>query len=182
MKKMLSLLLAIFLTLALTACGGDTTPTPEENNDPENGQTEPNGNETDPGNDEIETATPVLSADYASEELLAQPDSFDLFTATDMEDPVMVVFNTTATVQDFKVLSITPDDTELGESVTFQVTEDLYAAASLSPDRPLVVGMIFVGDIPNMGVSYTTADGAVHSFTIGMSGKDGSLILTPFET
>ena len=41
--------------------------------------------------------------------------------------------------------------------------------------------MAFPGDMPNTALVFTDSAGAVHYCAISMSGKDGSLLLTPFE-
>ena len=50
----------------------------------------------------------------------------------------------------------------------------------LSPDRPLLLNMTFYGLLPYYGVSYVDDSGETISYSINMSGKDGSVILTEF--
>ena len=50
----------------------------------------------------------------------------------------------------------------------------------LSPDRPLLLNMTFYGMLPYYGVSYVDDSGETISYSINMSGKDGSVILTEF--
>ena len=50
----------------------------------------------------------------------------------------------------------------------------------LTPDRPLLLNMTFYGLLPYYGVSYVNGSGETISYSINMSGKDGSVILTEF--
>ena len=40
--------------------------------------------------------------------------------------------------------------------------------------------MVFYGDLPNIGFSYTDGDGKEQRFAVFVSGKDGSLELSGF--
>ena len=79
-------------------------------------------------------------------------------------------------VKDFKVLGI---EASMSSSLSF-FTEELYALDELSPDRPLLLNMTFYGLLPYYGVSYVDDSGETISYSINMSGKDGSVILTEF--
>ena len=47
-------------------------------------------------------------------------------------------------------------------------------------DGDLLDGMVFHGDTPGYGISYTDGNGRTRRFYIGMSGDDGSLFLGEF--
>lgn len=49
------------------------------------------------------------------------------------------------------------------------------SCGDLSPQRPLFANLSFLGTIPNYGISFTDEAGIAHHYTIGESGKDGSL-------
>ena len=80
-------------------------------------------------------------------------------------------------VKDFKVLGI--EASPMSNSLSFS-TEELYALDELSPDRPLLLNMTFYGLLPYYGVSYVDDSGETISYSINMSGEDGSVILTEF--
>ena len=61
--------------------------------------------------------------------------------------------------------------------LTLTREDDLYTADALSPDRPLLLAIPFVETIPNRGVSYVDADGALRQYAIVESGKDGTIFL-----
>ena len=66
---------------------------------------------------------------------------------------------------------------EGGDQLTLTRENDLYTADALSPDRPLLLAIPFVETIPNRGVSYVDADGALRQYAIVESGKDGTIFL-----
>lgn len=66
---------------------------------------------------------------------------------------------------------------EGGDQLTLTREDDLYTADALSPDRPLLLAIPFVETIPNRGISYVDADGALRQYAIVESGKDGTIFL-----
>ena len=202
MKRFFTLLLSLGLALALAACGPveespapsgtapspvgsvQSTPPPEESQpsetppEPTPPQDSQPPEETPPA--ETEDSEPVVSADYADPDLLARPEDYDLLVLDESEYRVDVAITATETVTDIQVVSITLE--EVGEDdVGLRVEAVLGTLDAIMPGRPFVVAMTFPGDIPNTALVYTDSDGTVHYCTISMSGKDGSLLLTPFE-
>ena len=96
--------------------------------------------------------------------------------AVDSESVVKVVFTADSAVSDFKLLSIAMQDSDENGNFAFSA-EELYSQPELTPERPLEAGLVFLGDIPNNGISFTDADGNVKYYAVDMSGRDGSLIL-----
>ena len=194
MKRIFALLSALGLLLALAACGPaaqspaptDTTPPPTESMEPAPspeesltvetpGATPPQ--ESLPPEETEEPAEPELpvSADYADEDLLSRPEDYDLLLLDDSEYRVDVAITATETVTDIQVVSIPMDD------MGYRVDAVLGTLDAIAPGRPFVVAMAFPGDMPNTSLVFTDSDGAVHYCAIAMSGKDGSLLLIPFE-
>ena len=124
-----------------------------------------------------EPAEPELpvSADYADQDLLSRPEDYDLLLLDDSEYRVDVAITATETVTDIQVVSIPMDD------MGYRVDAVLGTLDAIAPGRPFVVAMAFPGDMPNTALVFTDSDGAVHYCAIAMSGKDGSLLLIPFE-
>lgn len=122
--------------------------------------------------------TAEVRAQWADDLPLAA-DGFEFFALSVSEYSSRVAFSTGTAVRDFKVLALTFEDADENGNVVFS-TEPLYSLEELTPERPLVVQMEFPGDIPSHGVSYTDADGAMRRFSVGISGMDGSLILSEF--
>ena len=113
-----------------------------------------------------------------AEDALSDYGEYDEFMAETSEYQVRVLFSTQDEVGDFRVLRLVPDLDEEG-NMTFSETE-LYYADRLTAERPLVLGMVFHGDTPGYGISYTDGNGRTRRFYIGMSGDDGSLFLGEF--
>ncbi|MGI5929348.1 hypothetical protein [Pseudoflavonifractor sp.] len=194
MKRFFALLSTLGLLLALAACGPaaespaptDTTPPPTESMvptpSPEESMTVETPEATPPQESlpPEETEEPAeqelpVSADYADEDLLSRPEDYDLLLLDESEYRVDVAITSTETVTDIQVVSIPMDD------MGYRVDAVLGTLDAIAPGRPFVVAMAFPGDMPNTALVFTDSDGAVHYCAIAMSGKDGSLLLIPFE-
>ena len=199
MKRFFALLSALGLLLALAACGPaaqspvptDTTPPPTESMEPAPPPEESLPAETPPETTPpresqppeetapAETEEPAeqelpVSADYADEDLLSRPEDYDLLLLDESEYRVDVAVTAAETVTDIQVVSLALDD------AGFRIESVLGTRDAVTPGRPFVVAMAFPGDMPNTGLVFTDSEGEVHSCTISMSGKDGSLLLVPF--
>lgn len=193
MKRFFALLAALGLLLALAACGPakspaptDTTPPPTESMEPAPSPEESLTVETPEATPPQESLPPKeteepaeqelpVSADYADQDLLSRPEDYDLLLLDDSEYRVDVAITATETVTDIQVVSIPMDD------MGYRVDAVLGTLDAIAPGRPFVVAMAFPGDMPNTALVFTDSDGAVHYCAIAMSGKDGSLLLIPFE-
>ena len=187
MKRLFALLLSLALTLALAACGpaqetpapGGTTPPPTESAQPAPSPTGSQPPEETPPAEVDEPELP-LSADYAGADLLARPEEYDLLVLDESEYRVDVAITASETVTGVQVASLTLE--EVGEDdVGFRIEAVLGTLDAIKPGRPFVVAMAFPGSIPNTALIFTGPDGTVCCCTISMSGKDGSLLLIPFE-
>ncbi len=200
MKRLFALLLSSALALALAACGpaqdspapGGATPPPTESAQPAPSPTGSQPAETAPGTTPPQESLPPeeteepaepelpLSADYAAEDLLSRPEDYDLLVLDESEYRVDVAITASETVTGVQVASLTLE--EVGEDdVGFRIEAVLGTLDAIKPGRPFVVAMAFPGSIPNTALIFTGPDGAVCCCTISMSGKDGSLLLIPFE-
>ena len=118
---------------------------------------------------------PAVQAHWAEDVLDGISDYHEVSVST-AEPPAKVLLSCEYAVKDFKVLGI---EASMSSSLSF-FTEELYALDELSPDRPLLLNMTFYGLLPYYGVSYVDDSGETISYSINMSGKDGSVILTEF--
>ncbi len=136
--------------------------------------------------EETPSTEPTLSADEQSEQgettvkvgYVLNVDSNDGFNITDSDSQVHVLFSTSETVTDFKLLSLTLEDSENGD-FTF-AAQEVYSLKELTPNQPLAAGLEFIGDIPNNGISYVDTDGVTRRYAVDMSGRDSSLFLWEF--
>ncbi len=126
--------------------------------------------------DEPEAPPARLFAAFLDEE--APPAYYDAFVADDGEYSVQVVYSVDTTVTDVRVLSLAMTDYKDGKPV-YDETE-LYRQESLAPDCPLVVTLVFAGDLPNNGLSFVNPAGETQRFSLSQSGKDGSLFLEEY--
>ena len=118
---------------------------------------------------------PAVQAHWAEDVLVGLSDYHEVSVST-AEPLARVLLSCEYAVKDFKVLGI---EASMSSSLSF-FTEELYALDELSPDRPLLLNMTFYGLLPYYGVSYVDDSGETMSYSINMSGKDGSVILTEF--
>lgn len=160
MKRILTLLMAVSLLLCLTACGKPTGSTPEQ--PPQ--QAEPSKPPALEGE-----ALSVLPAEDAS---LAEG-GYDAYREADPMAEIVLL--PTRSVTDFHYFIV--DFREDGDQLTLTRENDLYTADALSPDRPLLLAIPFVETLPNRGISYVDADGALRQYAIVESGKDGTIFL-----
>ncbi len=94
-------------------------------------------------------------------------------------DETKVVFIPDKTVKDFKTFTLEFLNADEAGNISF-LAEEVYAFDTLKPSSPLAIGMDFGGAVPNNGISYLDADGSVKSFTVQISGKDGSIVLCEY--
>lgn len=105
------------------------------------------------------------------------PSAMDSVVLSETESAENLVFIASGTVNDFKILSLSLQSIDDNGKLIFE-TEPLYEQETLRPDRPLAADVTFIGDIPNLGFSYRDQNGVQYTFSIEISGMDGSLILT----
>lgn len=197
MKKFYALLITIMLIFTLAACKVQETPSPTESpkptrrirtvtsgaSDPTQAEAPTKENTPEPTPSETTEAeiTPikaVISIDFASEALLAQPDSYDEYIDSNDEYHVKVVFTTNTVVKEFSFLELRFVDFDENDHIVYEIVEGRYTAETLHPERPLVMDMVFWGSIPDRGISYLDENGERYYFSISLSGEDNTLLLT----
>ena len=92
------------------------------------------------------------------------------FIAEDSEYISYILFTAEDKVTDVRVYAM--DFVEDG----FVPAEELYAADTMKQGETLLGGVVFWGDMTTYGMSFTDSSGAVRSYEMTVSGKDGSLI------
>lgn len=172
MKKLLMIIIVFVMLFLLAACSKENVTTlPDDTILPQTDQT-----------DVSSSVKAIVSIDYASEELLSKTDAFDKFVDDSSKYQVKVVFTSNIPVREFRYVELSFRDAGQGDNaINFDILKDLYHVDELTPQRPLVVTMLLDGVIPNRGISYVDESGTTRYFTISMSGKDNSLLLTEFH-
>ena len=166
MKRILTLLMAVSLLLCLAACGKPTGSTPE--------QTPQQTESSDPP---AQTVSPALECEALSvlpaEDAGLTEGGYDAYLKADPMAEIVLL--PTRSVADFHYFIVGfREDSEL---LTLTREDDLYTADALSPGRPLLLAIPFVETIPNRGISYVDADGALRQYAIVESEKDGTIFL-----
>ncbi len=131
-----------------------------------------------PASDPAETAPAVVRAILLGEDEAA-PEGCEEFHDYDSAYRVRILFTTDAAVREFTFLGLTFTGESDG-TLRFE-TEEIYTADVFTPEHPVVIGMTFVGAVPDRGICYADADGTEHYLSLDLSGKDGSLLLTEFK-
>lgn len=116
---------------------------------------------------------PTVQGDWA-EDALGYYLNYNEVSVSSDELVAQVLFSCDCAVKDFKVLGVQAIPTE---STVLYSTDDLFDCGELKPDCPLLLNMTFFGTLPYFGVSYVDDSGETISYSINMSGMDGSVIL-----
>ena len=95
---------------------------------------------------------------------------------SDSDYALDVVVSSNKKVTDVHVLSLTYVDRDENGQIVYSGT-DMDVFEELIPGTPLRITMEFVGDMPNVGISYVDEKGERKLKAIGMSGRDGSIYL-----
>ena len=154
MKNVLGLFIAVvMICVGITACG--------------------NGSES--GNN---TGVATVSADYLDDIKEKYPDYVDASETMKVDSSdydTVLLFHTDGSVQDFRVFSVELSIDENGG--TDFIPTEVFRSAELKKEAPIAVPLNFTGDMSLNGFSYKESDGNIKTFTIGISGKDGSLVI-----
>ena len=84
---------------------------------------------------------------------------------------------TDAAVTEVRLAALTTEINGDG-TASYTLGETLYAAASLTPEEELVAETACMGMLPDRCLCYRDTDGTERFFSLAISGKDGSLLMT----
>lgn len=82
-------------------------------------------------------------------------------------------------VKDIKFMDLEFVDVDENDQPIFN-EKVVYELEKINPENPAVVCVAFLGDIPNLGISYTDKDGNTKKYTVSESGFDGTVILNQY--
>ena len=94
------------------------------------------------------------------------------FAAEEGEFTTWIAFRAYAPMRNVSLVSI-----DTGAEEGFAVGETLCILPELTPDAPLVAGVVFYGDMTAYGLRFTDAAGQIRLFQVSISGRNGMLIL-----
>ena len=191
MKKLTIIFAVLMLIFTLASCGGgeDTTtavPTDGETTtdlvvEEATSDTEETTavDETTEIPEEVTAETKNASVTVEQvEDIAGEPGT--VFNASTDEYAFYAVFRSDVRITDVKVLGLTFLDADENGNITFD-REVLHTVEEIGPDFNLSVQLTADGTIPAYGISYVDTDGTQKSFSVNMSGEDGSLYLSEIK-
>ena len=114
-----------------------------------------------------------ITAGFADEQLLSNG-NYHEFIADDSEYMVKLAFRSGESLKNVRFYSLQY------EGGTYGIMEELHTLSELSPDVPLVTGVVFYGDMTTYGISFTDAGGRERHFAVSISGRNGALVLEEY--
>lgn len=139
----------------------------------DDGLNTPNG--SDMGSGVSDNTEAKITVGYVSDAVLAG-DYYDYKIQED-DFSTRIALQTDTTVQDFTILELSVYEVSEDGGIAFTASP-LTSYPELTPDKPVVLTMLFMEYTPKVGISYVDACGVKHVYGIGMSGYDDSVILT----
>ena len=118
--------------------------------------------------------TEAVSVEYAEN----VPDITDFVEKVidDSEYSVNAMFTANETVSDFMISSLYMESIDDNGKPTY-VTNELYNHGTLEAGRSVKFIVSFPGDMPNYQISFIDKNGNMKKYTLGQSGRDGSLVM-----
>ncbi len=156
-------------------CAGDGTGFAEENlyirYGYDNGKIIPVEISVQKGNEYVSQDNAPIQGAFADEDVLSSG-NYHEFIADDSEYMVKLIFRANEVLKDVHFSSLEYDD-----NGTLGVAEKLYTLSELTPDKPLVTGVVFYGSMTTYGISFVDADNQKHYCAVYISGQDGALMV-----
>lgn len=118
----------------------------------------------------FEAAPKPLTANFADETLL-QSGNYHYYIAQDAEFTVSIAFRATEQLTDVTLYAMVLNE-------TMERDAELYTLDTLTPEKPFVADLEFPGDMSTYEIQFTDAGGKVVSYTLSISGRNGSLVLS----
>lgn len=97
------------------------------------------------------------------------------FIAEDSPYLVKLLFTPTQVLTDVRLSLLAP-----GDSSAYQEAETLHTLDEITPQEPLMAGVVFYGDMTAYGLSFTDAHGQARHFAVHISGRNGAPILEEY--
>lgn len=132
-----------------------------------------------------EEQLPLISVEETTDSLEALAAAgIEIIVTSNQEYVVKALVKAQEPLKNFRILSIeyTPNSDPNDTAIRFKIKKTMYSRDTLTPGTTLCSVVEMLGSIPNTAYSYTAEDGTSHAFSLGASGEDGSLYLSPIET
>lgn len=121
-----------------------------------------------------EYAKALLSANYADDNLLFHGD-YHHCPGSEQEFNVSIAFRAYGKLKNVTLFhfEFTGEDYAVGEA--------FYTLEEMTEEMPLVADLAFPGDMSRFGIHFADETGEVHIYSIYLSGRNGSVVLEPYE-
>lgn len=113
-----------------------------------------------------------ISAGY-TDELLLQNGDYHRYVGCDEEYAVSVTFQAHETLTNVRLYSMIFLE-------TMELYEELLTLPTLDPGKPLVAELDFPGDMSTYAILFADSIGDEYCYTLYISGRNGTLVLTPY--
>ncbi len=113
-----------------------------------------------------------FNADYAPEDFAAD---FD-FRAEESGHLTRIGIHANEDMRDFSICLLALDD-----GMSFVVEKELFSVTPFDADETILAEVVFYGDMTAYGISFTDKDGVERGYSLTVSGKDGSLVVTQYR-
>ena len=120
---------------------------------------------------------PAVPANVTAEWTEDAVSHWDTAPAEAKDGAAGIRIRTDAAVTEVRLAALTTEIDGDG-TASYTLGETLYAAASLTPEEELVAETAFMGMLPDRCLCYRDTDGTERFFSLAISGKDGSLLMT----
>jgi beta-lactamase regulating signal transducer with metallopeptidase domain len=115
-----------------------------------------------------------ITVEFAEEPLL-QSGNYHEFIADNSEYMTKLAFRSGEVLRNVRFSLLQFDGSANG------TLEELYALPELTPEKPLVTGVVFYGDMTTYVISFTDGSGKECSFAVYMSARNGALTLEEYR-
>lgn len=119
--------------------------------------------------------TPVTAA--FTDDALLQSGAYIQAVTDDSEYAASLTFRAREEVRGVAVTRLEPD---MADFDGYEITETLYTIHELLPGMPLVVEVVFYGDMTAYGITFTTPDETIHFYAVTVSGRNGMLVMEEY--
>lgn len=96
---------------------------------------------------------------------------FHEYSVTVSDDNTQIVFLPNEVLTDISFVSLEYDDSSL------VLDEKILTLPAISPEKPLLIGVVFYGDMTTYGISFRDLNGAMRYYSLSLSGFDNSLVV-----
>ena len=180
-KRLLMIIMFVFIIAGLCACSNASSKDDkDEKEETEEEDTSSKKSKKKKKKDKDKEDEGLVKV-YFEEDYPDDLDDYDEFVLEEDDYAGPIVYAASKNVKNFKIYKISSiDEKEDSDDFTYTGYE-VYSADKLSSKKPLLVTMLFYGDMPEYGFSYDDSDGNTRFFLTELGGKDGSIVVVEVD-